>query len=52
MGRKGCGGLCYRKDNQFEDLDSLLNVPQGVECLALFPQWEHHIGASEGEKEP
>lgn len=33
MRRKPCGGLCYQKDNQFEDLDSLLNVPPGVECL-------------------
>lgn len=51
--RKSCGGLYHQKGDQSEDLNELLNIAhQGVESLALFPQWEHLISASKGKKEP
>lgn len=52
MHRKSCG-LYHQKGDQSEALDELLNIAhQGVECLALFPKWEHLISASKGKKEP
>ena len=55
MHRKSWGGLCHLEG--WISLKTWINfwillVTQGVECLAIFPRWEHGISASKGKKEP